>query len=108
MVVTQHMAPDIQRTLKAVAGTTLVIGIVINFFERWYSPHHLLLNSSPEFPGWLGWLGWILASIAALVYIAIDITAWCKHHKEGVSASGGPQEHSRSQPPGGSESDQKT
>jgi hypothetical protein len=99
------MAPDTQHTLKAVAGTTLIIGIVINFFERWYSPHRLLLASSPEFPAWLGWLGWILASVAAFVYIAIDIAFWSNRHKEVVSLSSVTQEQSPSQLPAGSDSD---
>jgi hypothetical protein len=43
-------------TLKIVAATVVVVGIVAGFLDPWYAPHHLLLESSPDRPRWLGWL----------------------------------------------------
>ena len=61
-------------TIKIVCGTLVVVALVINFFERKFAPHVLLLQSSPRFPSWLGWLGWGLAAIAALTYFYLDVT----------------------------------
>ncbi len=66
------MTPFAQHTLKLVAGTLVVVALVINFFERWYAPQTLLLESSPNFPAWIGWAGWTLAAVAALTYFSID------------------------------------
>jgi hypothetical protein len=63
-------------TIKVIAGTLLVVGLAINFFERWYAPHTLLLESSPNFPTWLAWLGWVLAAVAAITYFGVDIVEW--------------------------------
>jgi len=68
------MSPSTLFAIKVSCGTLVVIALVINFFERRYAPHTLLLESSPRFPSWLGWLGWSLASLAALAYFYIDVT----------------------------------
>jgi hypothetical protein len=66
------MAPCAEHTLKLVAGTLVVVALVINFFDRWYAPQTLVLESSPNFPTWIGWAGWGLAAVAALTYFSID------------------------------------
>jgi hypothetical protein len=59
-------------TLKVIAATATIIGIVFGFFERWYSPDILVTEQSPNYPQLLKWLGWLLASAGAIAYIAID------------------------------------
>lgn len=69
----KNMSPELVHTIKIVFGTLVIIGLVINFFERWFSPHTLLLESSPSFPSWLGWLGWSVAATATIGYFALDV-----------------------------------
>lgn len=66
------MTPDTVNTIKMICGTLVAVGLVINFFERWFAPHTLLLESSPEFPSWMGWVGWVVAAVAAAGYFALD------------------------------------
>ena len=61
--------------LKMLAATLVVVGVVIGFINLKYSPHTLLLESSPKRPAWLQWLGWILTSAAAVLYIVVDFVA---------------------------------
>jgi protein-S-isoprenylcysteine O-methyltransferase Ste14 len=68
------MTPGTAHTAKVIFGTLVVVGLVINFFERWFAPHMLLVESSPNFPAWLGWTGWVVAALAAVGYFVIDIT----------------------------------
>jgi uncharacterized membrane protein len=67
------MTPKTMHTVKVVCGTLVAVGLIINFFERWFAPHTLLLESSPNFPEWLGWGGWVVAAIAAIGYVVIDL-----------------------------------
>jgi len=68
------MTPETVHTIKIICGTLVAVGgLLINFFERWFTPHHLLLESSPKFPAWMGWLGWTVAAIAAVDYFVLDI-----------------------------------
>ena len=67
------MTPEIVHTAKVICGTLVSTGLLINFFERWFAPHTLLLESSPRFPAWLGWLGWLVAAAAAVGYFVIDL-----------------------------------
>jgi hypothetical protein len=60
------------QTLKIVAATLVVIGIVLGAINIIYAPDHLLLESSPRQPSWLPWLGWGLTSGAAILYIVVD------------------------------------
>jgi hypothetical protein len=46
------------QTLKIVAATLVVIGIVLGAINIIYAPDHLLLDGSPRQPSWLPWLGW--------------------------------------------------
>jgi hypothetical protein len=46
------------QTLKIVAATLVVIGIVLGAINIIYEPDHLLLDGSPRQPSWLPWLGW--------------------------------------------------
>jgi len=59
-------------TLKVAAATTTFIGIVMGFFELYYSPHVLVLESSPAYPDWIKWLRWSITAIAPIVYIVVD------------------------------------
>jgi hypothetical protein len=70
------MTSEMQLILKVIAGTVLVVALVIGFLERLFRPSYLLLESSRSFPTWIGWLGWGLATIAALTYILLDFVAW--------------------------------
>ena len=67
------MNPELVHTIKIICGTLVAVGLVINFFERWFAPHTLLLESSPNFPAWLGWVGWGVAALAAVAYFVLDI-----------------------------------
>ena len=60
------------RTLKAIAATATIIGIIFGFLERWYSPDVLVTERSPNYPEFLKWLGWLLASLGAIAYIVLD------------------------------------
>ena len=62
-----------QNSLKIVAGTLVIIGIILSFFERRYAPQTIVGKGSPNYPDWLGSIGWRLPSTAAIVYILIDI-----------------------------------
>ncbi len=59
-------------TLKVVAATATIIGIISGFLERWYAPDTLVTEQSPTYPEFLKWIGWLLASVGALAYIVID------------------------------------
>jgi len=67
------MTNETLHSIRIVCGTMVAMGFTINFFERWFAPHALLLETSPRFPAWLGWLGWAAAALAAIGYFAIDI-----------------------------------
>ena len=70
------MTPDVQLIVKVIAGTTLVIALVIGFFERWYKPDYYFTAQSKEIPGWVGWLGWGLAAAATIAYVVVDFVQW--------------------------------
>ena len=61
-----------QDTLKIIAATATIIGIIFGFLERWYAPDTLVTEQSANYPGFLKWLGWLLASLGAIAYIVID------------------------------------
>ena len=69
------------RTLKAVAATLVVVGAFLGYLHLKYAPHTLLLESSPARPGWLGWVAWLVASLAAFLYIGVDIAEWWSRRK---------------------------
>jgi hypothetical protein len=58
---------------KIIIAVLVVVGVVIGFINLKLEPHGLLLESSPERPSWLPWLSWILTSIAALLYVVLDL-----------------------------------
>jgi len=70
------MTPETQLIVKVVAGTVLVIALIIGFLERWFRPSYLMLEQSRSFPSWIGWLGWGLATLATLTYVLVDFVAW--------------------------------
>ena len=70
------MTAETQLLLKVIAGTVLVIALIIGFLERMFRPSYLMLESSRSFPSWIGWLGWGMATIAVLTYILVDFVAW--------------------------------
>lgn len=70
------MTPEMQLVIKVVAGTGLVISLIIGFCERWFRPSYLMLEESHSFPSWIGWLGWILAAMATLAYVLVDFVVW--------------------------------
>ena len=61
--------------LKVLAATLVVVGVVVSFINLKYSPHTLLLESSPKRPAWVQWLGWFIISAAAVLYIVVDFVA---------------------------------
>ena len=74
-MVRMNMTLEAVHTAKVICGTLVAVGLVINFFERWFTPHTLMLESSPNFPAWLGWIAWVVAALAAVGYFVIDITS---------------------------------
>jgi hypothetical protein len=70
------MTPETQLIVKVVAGTVLVIALIIGFLERWFRPSYLVLEQSQSFPSWIGWLGWGLATVATLTYVLVDFVVW--------------------------------
>jgi hypothetical protein len=70
------MTPETQLIIKIVAGTTLIIALVIGFCERWFKPDVLVTEESKEIPSWVGWLGWGLASAATVAYVLVDYVQW--------------------------------
>jgi hypothetical protein len=66
------MSPEAQTTIKVVAGTVLVVSLVLGFFERWYKPDTYVTSQSKEIPAWIGWLGWGLAACATAAYVFVD------------------------------------
>ncbi len=70
------MTPETQLVVKVVAGTALVIALIIGFLERWFRPSYLMLEDSRSFPSWIGWFGWGLAALATLTYVLVDFVAW--------------------------------
>ncbi len=58
--------------LKIIAATAAIIGIILAFSERWYAPHVLVTEASPNYPELLRWVGWLLASGGAILYIFLD------------------------------------
>lgn len=66
------MTPQTVLLIKAIAGTALVVALVIGFLERWFTPNYLVTEDSREIPPWIGWLGWILAALGTITYVAID------------------------------------
>jgi hypothetical protein len=63
-----------RRDGKIIAGTVTVIGAILSVFDKIYALHHLLLESSPDYPEPLGTLGWLCLLVAPLIYIALDFT----------------------------------
>lgn len=59
-------------TLKVIAATATLIGIISGFLERWYAPDTLVTEQSPNYPEFLKLIGWLLASLGAIAYIVID------------------------------------
>ena len=59
-------------TLKIVAATTTVIGLIFGFLERFFAPTAIITENSPNYPTWLAWTGWIVTALGAVAYIAID------------------------------------
>ena len=51
----------VMTSLKIVAGTLVVVGIVVGFIELGYAPHILLLG-----------IRWLLTSVTAILYIVLD------------------------------------
>ena len=70
------MSPETQLVLKVVAGTVLVVALIIGFLERLFRPSYLMLENSRSFPSWIGWLGWGMATLATLTYILVDFVVW--------------------------------
>jgi hypothetical protein len=62
-------------SLKIVAGSLVVVGIVVGFIERRYA-HAFLSKGSPARPWWLpNGTGWLLTSVMAILYIVLDYLA---------------------------------
>ncbi len=61
------------KNLKIVAATLTVLGIILSFLNLLYTPHVLVLESSPTQPPWFPWVSWIILSLGPIVYIIVDI-----------------------------------
>ncbi len=61
-----------KRDLKIVAGTLTVVGAILSVFDKIFAPHHLVLESSPNYPGALRIIGWLFLLIPPLIYITLD------------------------------------
>jgi hypothetical protein len=59
--------------LKTIAVTATVFGLVMGFFEEWFSPNPILVEDSAEYPGWLTWSGLAVTALGSLSYVAIDV-----------------------------------
>ncbi len=70
------MTPETQLVVKVAAGTVLVMALIIGFFERWFRPSYLMLETSRSFSSWIGWLVWGSATLATLTYVLVDFVAW--------------------------------
>jgi hypothetical protein len=58
--------------LKIIAAVVTVIGLLFAFLERYFAPHALVTEDSPNYPDWLKWFGLILTALGVLTYIVID------------------------------------
>lgn len=63
-------------TVKVIAGTLIVVGLVVSFFERLFPPEYYETERSRRFPAWLAWLGWAVTAVAAVAYFIVDIVEW--------------------------------
>lgn len=66
------MSQGHQETLKFIAATATVIGLLLGFLERRYAPTTIVTEDSPSYPVWLAWLGWIVAAAGSIGYIIVD------------------------------------
>lgn len=71
-----------KRDLKIITGTLIVVGTLLSILDKIYSPHYLLLRSSPEYPPLLRTIGWLLLLLSPLIYITIDIISYFKGRKD--------------------------
>jgi|WetSurMetagenome_2_1015567.scaffolds.fasta_scaffold64808_2 hypothetical protein len=62
-----------RRDAKIVAATLTVVGALLSILDKVYAPHHLRLESSPDYPDFLRTLGWLFLLIAPFFYIALDV-----------------------------------
>ena len=60
------------RDFKIIAATLTIVGAILSILDRVFTPHHLLLESSPDYPNVLRTLGWIFLLVPPLIYIALD------------------------------------
>lgn len=56
-------------TLKLIGVVVLVIGLVMELFDRLYTPEPLHPVSAKERPVWLPWLAWGLSALGGLLLI---------------------------------------
>ena len=56
-------------SLKIIAGTLVVVGIVVGFIELRYAPHTLLRESSPDRPWWLPKGDWMASHLRHSDYV---------------------------------------
>ena len=66
------MTPELQLIIKVIAGTGLVIALVIGFLEKWFEPDYLVTEESRSMPHWVGWLSWGLATAGTVAYLLVD------------------------------------
>ena len=63
-----------KRDLKIVAGTLTLVGAILSVFDKIFAPHHLLSESSPNYPEALRTIGWLFLLMPPLIYIALDFS----------------------------------
>lgn len=63
------------QAVKLVAGTLVVVGVVLGLLNQLLAPSALILESSPNRPKWMPWAAWAVPSFSALIYLYIDAFA---------------------------------
>jgi hypothetical protein len=62
-----------KKNIKIVAGTLTIVGAILSVFDKIFSPHYLVTDSSPNYPEALRTIGWLFLLIPPLIYIALDL-----------------------------------
>jgi hypothetical protein len=70
------MSPEAQVFVKVIAGTALVVALILGLIERCFRPSYLTLEESRQAPTWVPWFAWGLTALATGAYVLVDVLAW--------------------------------